>query len=65
MFTKARCPKCENAIAHVTVDLVEIRGAGTNYRGVCYFCDSCGSVLSIEIDPLGLQADLLRKLGKG
>jgi hypothetical protein len=59
------CPKCDMRITKVTVEGVNVIGAGESYRGVSYLCPSCNCVLSVQIDPLGLNADLVQKLRKG
>jgi hypothetical protein len=65
MYTNTgKCPKCEKAISKVTVESVAIQGANTSYKGVSYVCQSCGCVLGVEIDPLALNADLLKKLDR-
>jgi hypothetical protein len=58
-----KCPKCDATIFRVTVESVEVQGAGTSYRGVSYVCPSCDCVLSIQLDPLAVKADLLKALG--
>jgi hypothetical protein len=55
-----KCPKCENLVTHVTMEHVEARVlGGTTRHGVSYLCPSCRTVLSVSIDPIAIQADIL------
>jgi hypothetical protein len=62
MLNKGTCPKCGTTVSHVTVEYVEVRGGRTNYKGVSYVCDSCNCVLGVEIDPLAVKGDIVKKL---
>lgn len=63
-FQKGKCPKCNTIISKVTVESVEVEGA-KSYKGVSYLCPSCDCVLSVQIDPVALNADLANKVRKG
>lgn len=58
---RGRCPKCNNLIAAVNVDNVDIIAAGSFYNGVAYLCPHCDTVLAISMDQLGVDFDVLNK----
>jgi transcription elongation factor Elf1 len=63
------CPKCEGMISVVNANPIEINVNGRLLKGVSYACQGCNSVLSVEIDPLAVKADIVsaisKVLGKG
>jgi hypothetical protein len=63
-MNKAICPKCSKPISRVPVEYVEIQGPKVAYKGVSYICPSCHCVLSIQMDPISLNADLLKRQGR-
>ena len=65
MFHSGKCPHCQNLITQVNVENIEIAtGLATSYKGVSYSCPTCSSVLSVEIDPVALKADIVSDLLK-
>ena len=64
----ANCPKCGDAVLNVNLSGVTVNSKGGNWRGVCYSCPSCQTVLSVGIDPVALKTDavhdVLEALGK-
>jgi hypothetical protein len=70
MLHSGKCPKCEETVGSARVETIEIRaGAHDAYKGVSYLCPHCRSVLSVSIDQIALNADLvtrlLKALGRG
>jgi hypothetical protein len=63
-FQKGKCPKCNATISKVTVESVEVEGS-KSYKGLSYLCPSCDCVLSVQIDPLAVNAELLASLKRG
>jgi hypothetical protein len=62
MFNAGKCPHCEKTITNVRLDAVTIRTeliGGQEYRGVSYYCPSCNSVLSVAMDPVSLESDII------
>jgi len=59
---RAKCPKCERIIASADIDNFDLNGGGYTYVGVAYSCPLCHSVLSVSMDQLALNADLVQKL---
>jgi uncharacterized protein with PIN domain len=60
-----KCPHCNVLLDEVTVEPVKIRsGLKYAYAGVGYYCSRCRSVLSVGIDPVALQADLVAAIEK-
>jgi len=69
MIHSAKCPHCEATIASATVENIKIRGVGSEYKGVSYSCPSCHSVLTVSMDQIALNVDLVKRilssLGRG
>jgi hypothetical protein len=59
----ALCPSCNAAIHHVTIQDVTVGGLATDqWNGITYSCPACQHVLSVAIDPVALQADLVDEI---
>lgn len=57
------CPHCKKLSTIVTIQ--EVTGAvpfGNQYRCIAYLCFHCKAPLSIQMDPVALQADLVKVL---
>lgn len=51
-----KCPKCEAALTHLTIERVEVaEGEKAEWRGITLLCPSCAVVLGAAIDPLDLK----------
>ena len=69
----ARCPKCETVVSRALVETMDIDAGAIfpqqRYKGVAYLCPNCRGVLSVSMDQLALNADLvdrlMKALGKG
>ena len=60
-----KCPKCDKPINKVDLEDVEIiMSPKDKCRGFSYSCPHCRIVLSIEMNPLTLKADILALLQK-
>ena len=64
MIHSATCPHCQRTIASATVENIKINGVGSEYKGVSYSCPSCHAVLSISMDQIALNVDLVKRLLK-
>ncbi len=53
------CPKCNAIVAQAFLAKIPVIAPGTTWRGVRYQCPICNSVLSIGIDPVALNSDLV------
>jgi uncharacterized protein with PIN domain len=58
------CPKCEAVLSTVHAEPITVKTETGDWRGVCYVCPACSSVLSVGIDPMTLRNDLLEELLK-
>jgi len=57
------CPKCDAVVNSVRMEEVLIFGPdGAQWKGVKYVCLSCDSVLSVSLDPVSMDADLVDDL---
>ena len=53
-----KCPKCEQLLTDVSLELVDINGPdGRSWKGVAYLCRFCLTILSVGMDPLALKFD--------
>jgi hypothetical protein len=60
MINTGKCPKCETTITSVRIEDVDVQvGFEPAWRGISYCCPSCGSVLSVQIDPVALKTDII------
>jgi RNase P subunit RPR2 len=59
-----KCPHCETILTTAKADKVEIQSGRARFLGVSFACPSCSSVLSVQVDPIALQADLISELKK-
>lgn len=66
MFNTGKCPKCEKAISSLKIEQVPASTGvgGTEWKAISFCCKSCGVVLSVQIDPVAIKADILNALGK-
>jgi predicted RNA-binding Zn-ribbon protein involved in translation (DUF1610 family) len=58
-----KCPSCGTVLltvncAEVTVNVL----MGKSWKGVKYFCPSCGSILSVAIDPIAIRTDIVEQI---
>jgi hypothetical protein len=60
--TMGTCPKCEKRIEQVNIEGISVDAYGRVRKGISYLCPSCSCVLSVAIDPIALNVDLLRDL---
>jgi len=67
-----KCPKCKKTVSNVTIEDIKMYvGREARWRGISYLCQSCKTVLGVQMDPIALKADIvaelvraLRKLGQ-
>jgi len=63
-----KCPACDKSFKYVLVDNIDARtdrlGNGIVYKAITFSCPYCGAVLSVQLDPLAVNADLVKKLRK-
>jgi hypothetical protein len=64
MLHSATCPYCQRPIASAKVENIKINGVGSEYKGVSYSCPSCHAVLSVSMDQIALNVDLVKRLLK-
>ena len=63
MFGK--CGKCEKDVMQVAIDLVAgVPPTGKQLKCAVFSCPHCSTVLSVQVDPVALQSELLAALGK-
>ena len=63
MINSGKCPKCAKTVSVVRIEDVSVNvGFQPSWNGISFCCQSCGSVLSVGIDPIALKADLVREI---
>jgi hypothetical protein len=69
MLHSGKCPHCEKTVTYAKAEAIDIKVGSEGYKGVSYLCPMCRSVLSISMDPLALNQNLVNRLlvalGKG
>ena len=59
----SKCPNCEAPITVVNIEPVKIQTKNkATLHGVSYFCPKCQFVLSVGVDHLALQKDILHHI---
>jgi hypothetical protein len=62
------CPKYGKVLRHVKVEQIDILNFSQSWKGASFVCPHCNVVLSVGLDPVQLNADLvdeiLKKLGR-
>lgn len=60
-----KCPKCDNPVQNVTISEVSAGVPfGTKWKAISFNCQSCQTVLSIQIDPIAIKTDIINDLMK-
>jgi hypothetical protein len=59
-----KCPHCSKTIPRASVETITIDGGGESYKGVTYSCPYCHVVLTVSMDQIALNADLVTRLLK-
>lgn len=61
-----KCPSCEKVINSIRIEQVDgqIHFRST-WRCISYCCPSCDAVLSVQIDPVSLKAEVIAGVVEG
>jgi len=59
-----QCPHCKTKISRSVVETITIDGGDSSYKGVTYLCPHCRAVLTVSMDQIALNADLVNRLLK-
>ncbi len=55
-----KCPKCEKLLGSVKIEAVEgIVGFQSAWNCITLSCPFCNTILSTQIDPIALKADII------
>ena len=67
MINSSKCPHCKSTITTVhTEDITMTVAIGKPaWKGFSHACPSCHCVLSVEVNPLTIQGEILDALRKG
>jgi phage FluMu protein Com len=61
-----KCPHCKTILTRAVVETIDIDTSiifpEASYKGVTYACPSCRAVLSISIDQIALNHDVVQRL---
>lgn len=55
-----KCPRCEQDITHINME--EITGKASSQKSwkcIAYTCPQCSTLISVQMNPLTLQTDIL------
>jgi hypothetical protein len=64
MIHVGECPYCHRKVTKARVETITIEGGTQSYKGVTYSCPYCQSVLTVSMDQIALNADLVNRLVK-
>lgn len=61
----SNCPHCKSVITYVkTEDITMTVGLGKPaWKGFSHACSTCNTVLSVEVNPLSIQGEILDAIG--
>lgn len=58
-----KCPHCGRLVSSVSVDDITLNvELEPQWKGFSYSCSSCQKVLSVQLNPLAVNADLLQEI---
>ena len=61
MFDSGQCPNCKRSIS--SVKFCSLKGESpTTHEIVGYLCNSCNTILGVQIDPSYLANQIIRSL---
>lgn len=61
MLNSGQCPNCKKSIS--SVKFCSLKGESpTTYDIVGYLCNSCNTILGVQIDPTSLADQIIRSL---
>lgn len=58
------CPECKQAVMRVKAKAIDVVDGARTLKGVTYSCNQCGTVLSVDIDPLAFKAAIVSEVKK-
>jgi hypothetical protein len=65
MLSIAKCPHCEAMIDRIEVTDIPLTVAlQPQWKGFAYLCPRCRKVLSVELNPLAGQDDIVRRIAE-
>jgi hypothetical protein len=58
-----KCPKCDKAIDNVKIhSIAGVTQTDKQAKCTAYTCPSCNTMISVSIDPLALNANLMARM---
>jgi hypothetical protein len=58
----ADCPKCGHPLSGVDGEHMPVFTGMQQWNGIAYSCPACNVLLSVEIDPIALKADIVAEV---
>jgi len=60
------CPKCGRVVSTCRIENVTALAGigGASYKAISYSCNSCKAILSVQMDPIALENDVVNRLLK-
>lgn len=65
MINNGKCPQCKNTVTSVKIESIIASTAligGRDFNAVSYSCKSCGTILSVQMDPIALKSDTVAEI---
>jgi phage terminase large subunit GpA-like protein len=59
----AKCPHCEKPVSQIEIEDVDMTVLSRpQLKGFAYLCPHCRKILSVQVNPLILQDNLLKRI---
>lgn len=63
MLGPAKCPKCDNPVHSVNISKANgVVGLQTRWKCITFSCQTCNSVLGVQIDPIAIKTDIVNAI---
>lgn len=57
-----KCPKCDSVISNFNIKQMNGQAPGNVWRSIACCCPSCGTILSVAIDPIAIKTDVVNEV---
>ncbi len=64
MIQTGICPKCNELLEKVKIEVIKIEWARKSHDGISYVCPKCAVILSVSVDPYKWSEKLLEGVKK-
>lgn len=58
----ALCPYCEQNITYLNLEEMTSKAFMQEWRTIAYVCPKCRKIISTQIDPIAIKADIVNEI---